>query len=142
MTIKVYNNHSDDKTFPKELEEIRTITGTMRGALDSLIPNFTLETSFPLNFDYIYVQELNRYYYITDSVCPNTGLVNIQCMCDVLQSFYTQFINSPCIVSRNNSMFNSYIKDDRRRFYQFTKSQYITLGELHVPDCAVLIAVG
>lgn len=141
MNIIAYLNKSDDRVFPKDLVQVREITGTMRGSFDYLNPNFTLETTFPLDFDYIYVQELNRYYYVTDTLAPNTPFVNVQCTCDVLQTFYPQFIQSQCIVGRNKEMWNAYIKDERRQFYQYSNNQYVTLGNIGMPDSPVLICV-
>jgi len=142
MTITFYTTSADVKFVPKVLEDETVLTGSLRGTADILNPVLEVTSTVPLNSNYCYIEEFNRFYFCSIEVI-RTGLYRVSCKVDVLQSYYNQFKTIPCIIRRNTYVFNSYVPDDKRRFYQYTLPQYITIGEpLGHPTELLMVTVG
>ena len=141
MNIYTYLSKESAGTFPKLLENKQTLQGNVRDILDIENPVIRIETS-AINFNYVEIPDLHRFYFVIDAVAVRNNIFDITCAVDVLQSHYAQFVNSPCIVSRSENNWNSYIDDNSRKFYQYTSNQYITIGDLGAPEKIVIVTVG
>lgn len=142
MDIITYKVTDNAHMIPKHMSAYSSITGTVRGRVSVEAPYIIIERNHFLDFNYIYIQEFKRYYYVTDQVPETNEMLGLVCKCDVLQSFYTQFVNCPMIAARSSSAYNSYIKDDNRKFLAYTKQQYITIGTVSPPNAMLLVATG
>lgn len=141
MIIYSYLSKDSADTFPKLLENKKTLQGNFRDILDIENPVVRIEAS-AIDFNYIEIPDLKRFYFVADSVAVRNNIFDVSCAVDVLQSHYAQFINSPCIVSRSQNNWNAYIDDGKRKFYQYTGNQYITIGDLGAPEKIVIVTVG
>jgi len=88
MTLKLYKcvNHRNriDKTLSNEL----TVNGNMKNALD--VDNISIDLQTPIetfNYNYAYVEELKRYYFVGTPVILPNGIITLPLECDVLMSF-------------------------------------------------------
>lgn len=70
-----------------------------------------------VNANYLYVPELNSYYYITsiDSVGVNAWTVN--CRRDPLMTFYDEILGCRGIVERQEKKYNLYLEDSSVKSY-------------------------
>lgn len=141
MEIKTYISLESVDTFPKELISVSTLQGSFRESVDVENPIIRVQAQ-AIDFNYIEIPELKRFYYVIDYQAVRTDIWDITCSVDVLQSHFAQFIHSPCIVSRSENNWNAYIDDGRRKFYQYTANQYITMGDLGAPAKIVIVTVG
>lgn len=141
MTIDFYKVPDDPRQIPKTLENKVTRTGALRGEADVLNPNFEVTSTVPLDVNYCYIPEFNRYYFCKVEVI-RTGLYRVSCKVDVLQTYYPEFIGISCIVKRSTNVFNAYIPDERRKFYQQTFPQYIDIGDVGKPTKLLIVTVG
>lgn len=90
-----------------------TLTGTLRGESSVINPSFQIETTNPSSYNYCYIQEFGRYYFITDITSVRNGLWRIDCSVDVLMSFRTQILNLDVIISdATNENTNLYFSGD------------------------------
>lgn len=142
MKIILYSVVDNDHTIPKHLTNQLEITGTLRSENDLLNTSFMIEMSLTNLYNYAYIPDFGRYYYLSAPVTIRTGLVEYSGKVDVLQSWYTQFVQCPVIIGRSDSAYNTYINDSSRPFYQYTSKQYVTLGDLGVPNSIILVSVG
>lgn len=91
---------------------------------------------------YNYVQAYGRYYYISDITVTPGGAMRISCKEDVLYTYADQIIHCPIITDRSHNAYNAYINDPLRKFYAYDVHQYVTLGDIGVPDIVVMATVG
>ena len=142
MTITLYNITDDAKMYPKTLLSGTVKTGALRSdKVDILNPVIDVQGNIFAN--YCYIQEFNRYYYVTTQH-EITGITTLQCKVDALQSFLSEVENAPMIAARasKNDKFNSYIADNQRQMYQYTTQQFISIGDVGLPDTAIMVTVG
>lgn len=141
MQIQVYTVPNDSKAIPKTLENPITLNGALRNEVDIINPTFEVTSAVPLTCNYCYIQEYSRYYFVTvDTV--RTGLYRLRCKCDVLQTYYPQFKSIPCIIGRSTNVFNSYIPDSKRNFFQYTQQTYKNIGDIGAPTTLLMVTVG
>lgn len=88
MTLTLYNISASRNRIDKPLGDGVTINGIMKNALD--VDNIRVDLEQPVknfNYNYCYIPELKRYYFIgTPVVLPN-NVVTLPLECDVLMSF-------------------------------------------------------
>lgn len=74
-----------------------------------------LEGSIPI-FNYAYIPEFHRYYFVVDIVSVKTGLYMVSMRCDPLMSFRPSILSQTAIVERceDSSFYDPMIRDDER----------------------------
>lgn len=142
MEIITYSLTEDGHHIPKHYTPVGTLTGSVRDAVDIENPTIRIDHAGTDTFNYIYVPEFNRYYYVLDKVQVRTGITDLICHVDVLESFYHQFIYSPIIVSRSDSTYNKFIPDGERVFQQDQLHLYKNLGGFSGDFSMIMVTVG
>ena len=111
FTIKfMYNNEPMNK-ISKTPQEVFDLTGDLKEESSIVNPVILVEHSNPINANYAYIAEFNRYYYIKDIESVRSGLWRISMHTDVLKTFSEGILNSPCIVAKSSSRYNMYLND-------------------------------
>ncbi len=116
MTIKTYRFLGDSRKIDKTLTLVRTyskadIVGDM--SIQSPIISLQLDSfTDVINFNYIYIPELRRYYYVENSTIREDGFVQIQCRVDVLKSFKTDILDSTQYVDRQENKCSYQVPDN------------------------------
>lgn len=109
MDIILYQINSEYERLNKTLSSGLTLTGTLRGESSIINPSFIIETQNPSSYNYCYIQDFNRYYFITNITSVRNGLWRINCEVDVLMSFKSGIENLEVIVSDATSDFYNYM---------------------------------
>lgn len=118
MKATFYNNASDERYLNKSITakfsnidiEVITPASVVR-------PSFRLSSGLlGQSVNYVYVNELERYYYIRNWTMDN-GFVILECEVDVLMSFKNAIKNQNVIVSRQQKKYNLYMTDHKQKFY-------------------------
>lgn len=99
MDIVLYVNNSERQAINKTLTNGLTLTGSLRNESSVINPIILIEATNPSSYNYAYIPEFNRYYFITDIVSIRTNLWRIQMSVDVLMSFQQSILNLDVIVS-------------------------------------------
>ena len=114
MIATFYNNASDERYLNKEISEKFSNIN-----LEIITPASVVRTSFKLSsgilgqsVNYVYVKELERYYYIRNWTMEN-GYVIIECEVDVLMSFKKAIKLQNVIVKRQENKYNLYQVDEK-----------------------------
>ena len=102
----------------------RTATGTFRLPMDTLYPVLVVEvdksgtaqqqTMWRNVFNkcnYIYIAELNRYYYVDSVTVINNDLREFHLKVDVLQSYEADIRALTCFVERNENLYDNALED-------------------------------
>ena len=91
-------------------------TGILRGDTSFLNPVIALEKTTPpfeSSYNYMYIPEFSRYYFINDIVTLSNGVWEIHADVDVLYSNYKDIFESQAILAKSQDVNNSnmYLND-------------------------------
>jgi len=109
MQITMYKNFSDNNVISKTLGQPITLTGNLRNESNVINPNIRIEVDNPALYNYAYIPEFGRYYYITDMRSIRTNLWELSMHVDVLMSFADAIRALPVIVSNAENDSERYI---------------------------------
>lgn len=113
MLIKFYNNTSEKNVLSKTLTNEIITTGWLREESDIHSPVVTIETSNITNYNYAYIPEFGRYYFISEITSVRTGFWRVSMVCDVLMSFRTYILNSYGIIDHTQTTdISEYMRSD------------------------------
>lgn len=105
-------------------------------------PTFILRTqSKVLEGNYIYVPNLNRYYFINNYTLSHERIY-IECHVDVLMSFKKEIKNENIIVKRNEKLFNMYLDDNQYKVQNRTAVRTVVFPSGFTGHNIVLGVVG
>lgn len=109
MQATFYYNKSDKRYLNKSIEAKYSNID-----IEILSPSSVVRPSLKVSsgligqgVNYVYVSELERYYYITDWIMEN-GYIRLECEVDVLMSFKDAIKDKNVIVSRQEKSYNLY----------------------------------
>ena len=106
MNITLYKNTSEKICLTKTLTNSLLLTGTLRSDEKTSIKNPVIMiegTASYIEYNYAYITEFDRYYYIVDIKSVRNGLWEFTFSCDVLMSFKTDILNSYAIVDNSET---------------------------------------
>lgn len=114
MQAKFYNNKSDARYLNKDID-LKYDNIPIQVLEPSNVVRPRLRVSSGLigqSVNYLYVSELERYYYIKDWIMEN-GHITLECEVDVLMSFKNAIKQQNVIVERQENKFNMYLEDSK-----------------------------
>lgn len=125
--IVLYTNNSAANVVNKELVQIHSVTGVLRDGSSIIDPVILIEANSPgfqsNHVNYLYVEEFERYYYITNIISVNYTLWEIHCHVDVLMSFSEGIKRQVAVVARQEAEYNLMLDDGFFMCYQNPKIQ-------------------
>ena len=80
--------------------------------------SLTLEIEQLPLFNYVYIEQLNRYYYVNDIVSVKYKLWTISLSVDVLMSYKNALLSCSAFVDRNENSYDNTIIDKKRVIQQ------------------------
>ena len=128
VTVKLYSNKSDPNVVHKNITLVSTHTCQLTSSCSVDSPEILLNISSPASFNYMKIEEFNRYYYVNVNIINGNQML-ISGSTDVLMSFWNSFRNSSCIAQRSTSHQNPEIEDEMLPFkaqprYIYRKSSF------------------
>lgn len=117
MNIKLYKTATQVNAITKTLTDEISLTGTLKDETDILKPTVLITSTSNLSsYNYMYIPEFNRYYFIELKVL-RTNLYEIKGKCDVLFSHKTEILNNTAIIARQEKIYNMYLGDSNFKIY-------------------------
>lgn len=111
MTLYLFKNKSDKKYLNKNIEFIESLEIKVKDGLNVINPSLTI-SDFPIECNYIYIDELQRYYFVEK--INSTGKVsNLTLSLDWRQTYSSEFLNLQAIVLRQENNWSPYMVDDK-----------------------------
>lgn len=98
MEIELYITGSERNEISKVLQNGVTLNGSLRNESSVINPTILIEIVNPSSYNYAFIPEFNRYYYITDMVSVRTNIWRVTMSVDVLMSYQAQILALDCIV--------------------------------------------
>lgn len=123
-TLKLFKNSSENNDVSKTLTDEHKVTGYSRSVVDMLNPVIELAGIEVNSYNYCYVQELNRYYYIENiNISPN-GVYRLSMRIDVLMTYRDDIMASHGLITKNRE-YNPYTGDvDVESRYTLEKHEF------------------
>lgn len=116
FTMYFYKSTAEKNRMDKSayLTEIIQSTGTLRRATSIISPEFEFIYNKVPDFNYVYIPNFNRYYFIDNIVSLRNNVWTLSLSVDVLMSFKEQIKECDGFIARNEFEFNHYLIDNRR----------------------------
>ena len=144
ITVKAFKYNSPNHFINKQLIDVATYTGTLREETSVIDPIFDIETSSDLSqMNYIWINELHRYYYVNNIVSVATNLWRIYCHVDVLMTYKPTILAHEAVIGRQQQLYNLYLNDgDTFKVTQRSKIQQKKFPNGFTSSSYVMIVAG
>ena len=124
MNITLYKTADETNRLNKTLTDAIPLTGTLREECNILKPTIKIQSTTNLSgYNYCYVEDFGRYYYITEISIIRTNLWNISLSVDVLMTYANQIKAVPIVAGRNTKQYNAMLNDNRQVVYENVRIQ-------------------
>lgn len=112
MDVILYKNNSPNNFITKWIADTTPLTGSLREGSSIIDPVILIEFNNPTRFNYMYIDDFARYYYINNIECVRNSLWRLSCHVDVLMTYRSQILDHQCIISKQASTGNSNLMID------------------------------
>lgn len=99
MNILLYKTTNANNDLNKTISDKVELVGSLREASSIIAPSILIQSN-PIGYNYAYIPEFGRYYYIKNITAFRKGAYIVDLKCDVLMSFREEILNMSGIVSR------------------------------------------
>lgn len=99
MNILLYKTTNANNDLNKTINDKVELVGALREASSIIAPSILIQSN-PIGYNYAYIPEFGRYYYIKNITAFRKGAYIVDLKCDVLMSFKEEILNMSGIVSR------------------------------------------
>ena len=141
--IGLYNNTQELNKISKTPTLVRTLTGEFRDETDIVNPEILIEYSGTLtDVNYMRIQQLNRWYFITGIESVRTGLWRIYAHCDVLKTYSEAILGTEAVIARSESLYNLLINDAMFKVYSNPRLQIANFPNKFTGESYVLVMNG
>lgn len=141
MLMKLYSTKTPSNTIGKVLENETEYEIKFKTQADRTKPVVILRSETMLNFNYAFIPDFERYYFIENiEVTPNK-IYNVTLRCDVLESFKEDIKKSSGVISQQtngNNYFNSDYQTEIKKEVDVIKSS-VTLD---TTKSTILVTIG
>lgn len=112
MNLYLYVNSSENNRVDKALSSELQMTGHLRTETSVVSPVLMIEGENLTGYNYAYIPEFNRFYYITDITSVRTGLWQVSMRVDVLMTYSVEIKQLTAVLERQENIYNLYCEDN------------------------------
>lgn len=145
MKVYIYKTENEKNKLNKTLELVKELDVKLLNNTEILKP-FIEVTNIPLEeltkANYMYIPDLNRYYFIDNMELMTSGLVYISGSVDVLMSYLDSILNIRGTVKRSESLKNGYIIDENYKSVSYSQITTKRFPNSMNEDSFILMTVG
>lgn len=145
MKVQIYKTDSERNKLNKSLELVKEIDVKLLNNTEILKP-FIEVTNIPLEeltkANYMYIADLNRYYFIDNIELMTGNNVYISGSVDVLMSYLDSILNIKGTVKRSESLKNGYIIDENYKSVSYSQITTKRFPNSMNDDSFILMTVG
>ena len=103
MNLRLCINNSEKNKINKSLTAGVTLSGTLRNESNVVNPSIIINIDNPTIYNYAYIEDFGRYYFITDYISLRTGIWQINLKSDVLMSFKDSILASNVLINNTET---------------------------------------
>ena len=111
MQLKLYKSLDEKNRIRKTLTEELILNGALRDNSSVIKPTILIQTD-PLDYNYAYIPEFGRYYFINNVVAMRNKAFIIDLKCDVLMSYADEIYNLRALIDREEPQSQQYVTGD------------------------------
>ena len=141
MQIKLYKNLSEVNTIGKTLTEESVRTGTLKDGGSVLSPSVVLTGENLSGFNYAYIPQFSRYYFIKEITSMKSGLWEISMRVDVLETYKDSIKANTAILKRQEKIWDMYINDEKFKAESTNKTATIMFPQNHFNTVNFILTV-
>lgn len=93
MLIKTYNYNGEPNRVNKTLQENEEYTGVLNSTVNILEPVIRFRTNNVVTFNYVYIESLNRYYFVSE-IRQDGDICTVYLREDVLMTYKDKILDS------------------------------------------------
>ena len=124
VKIELYNNLSEKTALSKNLINQTIVYGALREDIDLLTPSILFEFDSVPEFNYAYLENFKRWYFITRITCVRTNLYRLDMRVDVSETYAEDIIQQNVLITRTSVKTNEYLVDERLPVSDIAKINY------------------
>lgn len=107
MNITLYKTKSESNKINKTLTSSMSFTGTLKDECSVLNPTIFIESDNLSDYNYLYIKEFNRYYFINDIKNVRNNIWSITGEVDVLYTYKDKILSLPLILEKSENDIHS-----------------------------------
>ena len=113
MEITLYKTSEENNKIDKTLSEPYNMTGSLRNESSVIRPSILIEIENPTKYNYMYIPDFGRYYFIKEMTSVRNNLWRLDCEVDVLKSYANEIKTLTVIIDKNKDYLrtNQYLDD-------------------------------
>ena len=124
LSVTLYNSSSPVEKIGKTLTAGGTYGCSLKDTTSILNPVLIIRTSDPVyNYNYLYIQEFGRYYFINDIKSVNNNVWEISAHVDVLETYKTAILANNAVIRRQEKLYNLYLDDPEFHVLNYERVQ-------------------
>lgn len=142
-TIKFYSYNGHPNTVNKQLGDFTAIEGDLRQTFDVLRPTVTLRKQPRPTFNYCYIPDLGRYYFVDRVSFEGNNAYELTLRVDVLKTYETEILAATGRVSESDNP-DKYVSNRNTvysRVPHFVKAEFSNKGLLNDSGTMVMITI-
>lgn len=102
VKIKTYVYNGEPNRINKVLHENNEYTGVLNMTFNVLTPIIRFRTRTPVTFNYVYIESLNRYYFVSDKQ-QDGDICTVRLRVDVLFTYKDIILNSTATLTKSEN---------------------------------------
>lgn len=143
FVIELCNNQEELNKITKNPQIVMVLNGSLCDETDIVDPDILIEYNGTLdNVNYMHIEELHRYYFITKVESYRTGLWRISAHCDVLKTYSEAILGTPAVIARQEQKWNLYLNDSMFKAYSNPRLQVAKFPNKFTGESYVLVMNG
>jgi hypothetical protein len=121
FSVNLYVNNSPVEKIGKDLTGSHTISDVLLKRDTSILRPVLLVNSVQdiFTFNYMYISEFGRYYFIDDIRSVHDNLWEISAHVDVLETYKTAILANNAVIRRQSLKYNTYLNDPEWKTYAY-----------------------
>lgn len=109
IKIKTFIYDGKPNTVNKTLQENEEYTGVLNATFNVLTPIVRFRTRTPVSFNYVFIESLNRYYFVSE-LNQDGDICTVRLRVDVLQTYKEKILASSATLTKGTNV-NKYLSN-------------------------------
>ena len=114
MVIKTYNYNGEPNKVNKTLQENEEYTGVLNSTVNVLEPVIRFRTRNIVTFNYVYIESLNRYYFVSE-IRQDGDVCTVYLRNDVLMTYKDKILDSTGTLTKGENV-NKYASNRENNY--------------------------